>query len=260
MKISGRFNYKYGRLKENYSFNLNFANGETFKGIWDPMGACTDGEFNVNLGNNNTFQRSRFNRTNCQNNENIGENTDFGKLYYFKGVESFKCTNILNSDFKLVYQNGDIIEGIFDSTDRMNLDFEGTITYSKGRYPSFTGKVENNKPISGKGVCFLYNYGNIFEGDFNENGEYTITEEDGTIHKMINKPSLEYEREIIYPDGKSFKGTFQHNGINLRTSSGEGYLHLKYENAEIEIGSQNLLITIIKQQIYRQVLSSKLEK
>lgn len=150
------------------------------------------------------------------------------------GVESLKCINKSQKEFKLVYQNGDILEGTFDKFVNHNLTFMGKITYSDGRYPSFTGKIIDNKPKSGKGICFLYNNGTIYNGNFNSEGKFTITEEDGTIHKMIQKPSLNYDREIIYPDGKKYKGRFKQNKITSRTVRGEGSFRMKEYNIKVE--------------------------
>lgn len=66
------------------------------------------------------------------------------------------------------------------------------ITYFDERFPSWSGRLKNNRPIFGQGICYLYNTDTLFKGKFDGNSKYTITESDGVHHENI---MLDEERE-----------------------------------------------------------------
>lgn len=165
MKLYMDFN---NDIESKRTVKIELPNKDSFTGFWNPVGMDVNG-FYSQISNKGEKIKTKVDIFRRNSDLEFKENLDIGGLYYYSGISSFKIIDMESKEFELVYENGDKITGIMDSGSKIFVTFTGTINYSENRYPSFTGRFIDFIPKSGKGICYLHNLGEIYEGNFDSN-------------------------------------------------------------------------------------------
>lgn len=207
---------------------IQFSDGDSFQGSHNILNGHLDGI--MSYSNNSEFIREE--SIDFEGNELKLKKDQ--KLIHFPEntkIKSIQCLENDSSDrqiTKIIYNNGDIFTGFYQTIDLIKICFEGTITYSDDRYPPFTGRIRDNKPMSGEGICYLHNIGVRYEGKFSDRFKYTKYESDGTVTTINSERSCmsdypynlddsmsdcSYDQDrcritIEYPYGKKFEGFY----------------------------------------------------
>lgn len=226
----GDFSHEVWRNDGNFYSNphgkMIFGDGDSFTGSYNPKYTMFKGTFNYpdkpeELIEQTTEDYDRGNKMYMKEGHEIR---------HFKEGSSFKQILFLGNDYlgrrecKITFKNGDFLTGRLDSKYSEKISFYGTLTYFDERYPPYIGAIIDNKPISGSGICYLYNTKTKYEGDFYIGGSYTKTDEDGTVTTKIVDPETGISTlSIIYANGKKFKGEFKFRILFCDLVSGTGY-------------------------------------